>query len=154
MYRLNGERITLDVGGPSVDVEPIHSWQIEVEAAALRDVFLAASRPQDEYGALNALIAVFVSEAQPVWDIADHLGPVPATARGMARLPLDMQLAMLGQWLESRQVAEQAKHEPITGIHLVESGAASAVDTVIPLGPFNAAVKRRLRAKKAERAAA
>lgn len=141
MYRINGDRIALDLDGPRVEVEPIQSWQIRTIAAALRDVFNAAKTPSDEFDALSKFIEFFVAEAMPQWDFCDHRGAVPATSQGMARLPIRMQFDILSQWVDGPQAAE------LEDVRDVD--APSAVDAVIPPGEGNREIKRRLRSVKA-----
>ena len=139
MWQVPGERIALGLDGPSVEVERLRSWSIQFEGLSLLARFMAASKQQDEYLALNALFEHVVREAQPQWDIVDHLGAVPTTARGMARLPLDLGLSIASLWLETLATPASEPAE-----------VPSAVDTLIPPGPMNLEIKRRLqRAKKA-----
>lgn len=137
MWRVPSERIALDLGGPTVEVERICSWSIQFEGLSLLGRFNVAAKAQDEYVALNGLFEHVIREAQPQWDIVDHLGPVPATARGMARLPLDLGLAIASQWLGTLPQKKEAAEPP------------SAVDAVIPPGPLNREIKRRLKSVKA-----
>ena len=141
MWRVPSERIRLDLDGPSVEVERIGSWNIQYEGLSLLSRFMAASKQQDEYVALNALYEHVVREVQPQWDIVDHLGAVPTTARGMARLPLDLGLSIASLWLQTFVPAEKPEAS--------QAEPASAVDAVIPPGPMNLEIKRRLRKKKA-----
>jgi len=140
MWRVPGERIALDLGGPFVEVERLRSWSIQFEGLSLLGRFMAASRPQDEYLALNALYEYVVREAQPQWDIVDHLGAVPPTARGMARLPGGLARAIASLWLETFVPAEKAAPE--------NAAPPSAVDALVPPGPVNLEIKRRLRRAK------
>ena len=139
MWRIPGERIALDLDGPSVEVERLRSWSIQFEGLSLLARFMAASKQQDEYLALNALFEHVVREAQPQWDIVDHLGAVPTTARGMARLPLDLGLSIASLWLETLVAVEKKE---------AEAEPPSAVDALIPPGPMNREIKRRLRSVK------
>lgn len=104
--------------------EPIHALGVARAAA------WAKAKGADELTALSALYELFVSEAQPTWDIADHKGPVPATAAGMLRLPLSLGLSIVSGWLET-----------ITP-------KASAVDEVIPAGPLRDQLNAKLREKR------
>src|SRR3990167_5740429 len=101
MWQVPGERIALGLDGPSVEVERLRSWSIQFEGLSLLRRFGAAEKPQDEYLALNALYEHVVREAQPQWDIVDHLGAVPTTARGMVRLPLQLGLSIASLLLET-----------------------------------------------------
>jgi hypothetical protein len=135
----------LDLDGPSVEVEPIRSWNIEQECLHGWRVFVAAKTPEASYVALSTLYQQFIIEAQPSWDIVDHRGPVPTTVRGMARLPLDLQVSILGRWRDTYVVAEKPEREPLP-FSVIESDAPSAVDAVFPPGsPVNREAKRRLR---------
>jgi hypothetical protein len=146
MWRLPGDRTTLDLDGPSVEVEPLHSWHIADECKSYWAAFMAATKAEDERRALNALYTTFVAEALPSWDIADHRGPIPATAAGMTRLPLPLVDSIIGQWLQTLNA--KPEREAIAGLHVVESDAPTAVDALIPPGPANREIKRRLRAAK------
>ena len=148
MYRLPGERIRLDLDGPTVEVEPLRSWMLQAECLLLAQKAVAAAEGAPQYVALNDLYEYVIREAQPQWDIVDHIGAVPLTARGMARLPLPLAMEICNQWLETLD----AKPEPVEvpeGLHLVESDAHSAVDAKIPPGPVNRELKRRLNRAKA-----
>lgn len=96
--------------------------------------FVAAAEPAAEYAALAAVYDRFAAEAQPTWDITDHRGPVPCTGRGMLRLPTQLGIQIVAGWAASLAVVEQP---------------ASAVDAVVPAGPLNREIKRRLRSVKA-----
>lgn len=136
MWRVPAQRIRLDLD-PFVEVEPIHAWAIQFEGYQLLAAFMAAENGTPaEYEALAALYTRFVEEAQPQWDICDARGPVPTTARGMMRLPIDLGLSMVSQWVESL-IVEKPEDAPL-----------AVVDTVIPPGPANQEIKRVLRAKK------
>ena len=148
MYRLPGERVTLDLSGPSVEVEPIHSWMVLVEVQLLVDRAKEADAGAAEYVALTNLFERFVSEAQPTWAISDHLGSIPATAAGTRRLPLPMQMAIIEQWFDTFNRKPEREELP-EGLHVVESDAPSAVDAVIPPGPLQREIKKRLRSVKA-----
>lgn len=137
MWRIPGERIRLDLDGPTVEVERISSWALQFEFTQLALAWANASKPGAEYAALVPIFERFLLEAQPTWDIADHRGPIPVTVRGMARLPLSISLGMFNQWLGSLPVAQE------------EDQPESAVDAVIPPGPVNLEIKRRLKKAKA-----
>ena len=132
-YRLPGKRVALDLDGPSVEVEPIHAWAIQLVGTNLWQAFEDAATPQAELNALGAIGRFLVAEAQPVWDIVDHRGPIPVSETGMLRLPHTLLLEIHAAWLATFS-AEQP---------------ASAVDALIPPGPARNEVKRRLRAVKA-----
>lgn len=149
MWRLPGERVRLDLDGPSVEVEPIYSWMIQAECLVLAQRLKEADEGPAEYVALGNLFEVFVREAMPQWDIADHLGPIPATVAGMRRLPLTLQSSILDQWIQSLEEEEEAERPELPGLTLVESPAPSAVDAVVPPGPLNREIKKRLRRAKA-----
>lgn len=154
MWRVPGERVTLDLDGPTVEVERLSAWVVMFECLQLYERFNAASKPEAEYDALTNLYDRFVVEAQPTWDISDHRGVVPNTARGMTRLPTSLALAMVSQWMATFAVSAEeqetavAPRPDIPGLRLVESQAPSAVDAVVPPGPLNREIKRRLRAAK------
>jgi len=140
VYRLSGERVRLDLDGPVVEVEPIRAAPIQQLGLRRVGACLAASDAGPQLEALLALYEFVVREAQPSWDIADHLGPIPPTATGMARLPVPLAMAIAMGWLATLAVEE----EP------AETGEpASAVDAVLPPGPLRDEVKTRLRAVKA-----
>lgn len=132
MWRVPSERIALNLDGPTVEVERLRSWMVEYECRDLVAAFNAASTRAAEHNVLAALIDRFMLEAQPSWDIVDHRGAVPANGRGMARLPLDVQLAIIVAWIETFVIAQE------------EPAPASAVDAVIAPGPANVELKRRL----------
>jgi hypothetical protein len=143
VWKVPSERVTLDLDGPSVEVEPIRSWNIHLESLHAWRVVADAEKPEAKYVALTKLYEQFIFEAQPTWDIADHRGPVPATARGMARIPLDLQLAILAAWVDSYGVKQEREPLPFS---VIESDAPSAVDAVFPPStPVNRELKRRLR---------
>jgi hypothetical protein len=131
VYRLPDERVSLDLDGPIVEVQRCASWMVYQQVVRLYAAYVAAKTPAAEYDALVQTFARFVDEAQPTWQIADHTGPVPPTLAGMTRLPLEMSLRMVTDWLET-----------ITP-------KASAVDAIIAPGPMRDELKRRLKAKKA-----
>lgn len=135
MYRLPGERVKLDLDGPTVEVEPIRSWMIQTESLALAARLGAAEEGVAEYAALKSLYEFFVAEAQPTWDIGDHRGAIPNTAAGMMRLPLALASSIISQWQDSLPKAPAAD-------------LPSAVD-ILPDGPGKDEVKRRLRSVKA-----
>lgn len=134
MWQVPGERITLDLDGPSVEVERLRSWPVQYQVLALAAAFNAANTPATEYAALVPLFERFVYEAQPSWSIADHRGAIPATAAGMMRLPLPLGVAMVTQWLESLPVPA-AQPSAVDGARLPE--------------PVKREIKRRLQAVKA-----
>jgi hypothetical protein len=131
MYRLPGERVALDLDGPTVTVEPIRSWAIRFEFAVLVGRYDAAADEAAQYAALTPIFGYFVAEAQPAWDIADQTGPIPATARGMVRLPLGLAFEICTGWVNTLPVE-----------------LPSAVDAVVPPGPVHDEIKRRLRSVK------
>ena len=151
MWKVPSERIALDLDGPTVEVERLISWTTQYEGLHTLARFMEASKPSDEYVALRSLWEQFIAEAQPSWDIVDNRGPVPATAAGMARLPLTLSIAICSMWLNSlvvEEVEEEEDRESVPGLRLVESKAPSAVDAVMPPGQGATTVKRRLRAAK------
>lgn len=143
MWRVSSERIRLDLDGPSVEVEPLRSWMIQTECLLLAQRLKDADEGAAEYVALTNLFEFVVREAQPQWDIVDHLGAVPATARGMARLPVALALEICDEWTATLDA--RPERDAIPGLRLVESDAASAVDAVVPAGPLRREIKRRLR---------
>lgn len=134
VYRLPSERVLLDVEGPSVEVERIGAWPIHRTALSLMSAFMRATEPGPELAALAELYPFFLGEAQPVWDIADHRGPVPVSVVGMYRLPIPLALRIVDGWLET-----------------FEPDKPSAVDAVIPPGPVRDALNKGLRAKRSKR---
>jgi hypothetical protein len=139
-YRLDSTRLTLDLGGPTVEVERLAAPTLRVLAMAAVQRVMDAKTDADQASALFALGQRLADEAQPVWDILDHRGAVPPTAAGFIRLPVDLALSIAVGWLE-----ESAKPLP-----------SSAVDALVEPGPLNTALKRKLAAKRreAEKAAA
>lgn len=131
-YRLPGERVALDLDGPSVEVEPIRAWAMQHLGVALYAAVNAAKPGDAMLVALRELYRFVLGEAQPSWDIVDHRGPVPVSEVGMLRLPLDLGLGISLGWLGTFDVAKPA----------------SAVDALIPPGELNTALKRRLAAAK------
>lgn len=147
MWRVSDERVQLDLDGPSVEVEPLRSWMISAELAVLAQKVQDAAEGAPLYVALLELFERFIYEAQPVWDIADHHGPVPYTAHGMARIfPLSVQI--VEQWRETIDAKPEREALP-PDLRLVESDAPTAVDALIPPGALNREIKKRLRAAKA-----
>ncbi len=132
MYRLPGDRITLDLDGPTVEIEPIRAWAVLLASTQLGAAYVAASDPVEQYTALAALAEFFLLEAQPQWNFADHRGPIRETVNGFLRLTPVMQSGVIAGW--------QATYE---------EEKSSAVDAVIEPGPANLEIKRRLRAVKA-----
>lgn len=134
VYRLPNKRITLDLDGPTVEVERLLAAPIQQIGVRKFGQYLAAQTPEKQLAALIELYEFVVHESQLTWDIADHLGPLPQTATGMARLPVLLGIDIATGWLGTF-AAEEAK-------------PASAVDAVIPPGPLRNEVQRRLRAVK------
>lgn len=135
MWSVPGNRIKLDLDGPSVEVEPIHAWSIFFETRALRAIFDNAKTPADEYSALTSLFNYVALEAQPQWDIVDHRGAVPPTGRGFHRLELKMALQIVDGWANSFNVQQEE--------------VQSAADVILAPGPVRDEVKRRLKKKNA-----
>lgn len=135
VYRLPGERIALDLDGPAVEVERILAAPIQQLGLRRVGACLAVDDAAPKLEALLALYELFVREAQPSWDIADHLGPIAPTATGMARLPVTLAMQITMAWLGTLDVEES--EEP-----------ATAVDAVLPPGPFRDEVKQKLRSVK------
>jgi hypothetical protein len=136
-YRLPGDRVALDLDGPLVEVEPVHAWAIQRLGVREYLAYQAATEPDAELAALLSLFRFVAGEAQPSWDIADHRGLIPATGEGMLRLPLELSLRIVADWLGTLPVAADVE-EP-----------GSVVDEVLPPGPLRDEVKTRLRAVKA-----
>jgi hypothetical protein len=63
----------------------------------------------------------------------------------MARLPLDVSLAMVSMWLDTLPQAQVEETEGEQPQLSVVGEPPTAVDAVIPPGPANREVKRRLR---------
>jgi hypothetical protein len=84
----------------------------------------------------------FLYEAQPVWDLADHHGPIAVLPDAWRRIPHDLLFDIIGQWQDSLQ-AEQAVEAP-PELTLVPD----VVDHIIPPGQANREIHRRLRAAK------
>ena len=137
VYRLSGERVRLDLDGPVVEVEPIRAWPVARIGVRSWLAFQAATDPDTELAALLELYRLFVAEAQPSWDIADHRGLISLSAEGMCRLPLDLAQKIITGWLGTLPLPIESE-EP-----------ESAVDAVLPPGPLRDEVKTRLRAVKA-----
>jgi hypothetical protein len=147
VYQVPGARIALDLGGPSVEVERVRSWAVQVEAANLGASFVGAKSPEDEYKALRTLFQFFLYEAQPIWDLGDHHGPIPPTADAWRRIPNDLLFEIIGQWQDSLAAAEPV--EAPAGLTVVPD----VVDHLIPPGPANRQIKRQLAAAKRRKAA-
>jgi hypothetical protein len=126
-YRLPGSRQQLDLDGPSVEIEPCHSWALQQLGIGLAQAFFDAKDAQAEFSALQALGRFVLAEAMPTWDILDHHGPVPPTESGWLRLPNDLKLEITVEWLKTA------------------NPKASAVDELIPPGEAREEIKRRLR---------
>lgn len=130
-FRLPSERVRIDIeNGPSIEVERVAAWTLAWTALTLVSAFYAAKRPEAEMAALRDVGAFFVAEAQPAWDIADHRGPIPATAAGYLRLPHELGLDMVRGWIETH-------HEK-----------ATAVDATVQPGPARDELNRRLKAAR------
>ena len=135
MFRLPGERVSIvmDDGpfaGAACEVEQIGAWPIRATAVRLVAAFLGAEGADAETLALSELYSLFIGEAQPTWALADHRGPIPASAAGMWRLPIPLALAFIDQWIDPP--------EP----------PSTAVDELIPPGPLRDRLNRGLKAKK------
>lgn len=156
MYRLPGDRIQLDLGGPSVEVEPIHAWAIQFEAyLLLRRLADAEEGTPRQYTAFKDLCEYVAPEAQIQWDIVDHQGPVPTTARGMMRLPITLAAQLAEQWIATIVVPEAQQFEELPDeLNVMQTNAPSAVDALVPPGPLNRELKRRLRVVRTEPAKA
>ena len=142
-YRLPGGRVPVAFGEPyvglTVEVESIGAWPIYQRALSLVAAFFAANEPAAEARALRELYEFVIAEAQPSWDIADHRGPVPATAAGMLRLPLAVTLGLVDLWTSTFAAVEE---EPLP----------SAVDELYPPGPLRDQLNAALARKRAEAA--
>lgn len=133
MWRVPGERVKLDLDGPTVEVEPIRSWALLVETTALAATYKKAAGTAAQYEAVSRLFEAFCATARPQWDIVDGFGPVPASGAGMKRLPLDLALDMFAKWQDT-----------------FPKPKSSAVDKVLrPGSPVNLEVKRRMKRKAA-----
>lgn len=128
MHRLPGERVS--IGDPPIEVERLAAWTILRVAIHRMSVFLGTDEPAKEILALRDLYALFMDEAQPTWDLADHKGPIPATPDGMWRLPLPLALSYVDGWTDTI-------NEPGT-----------AVDKIIPPGPLRDGLNAELKAKR------
>jgi hypothetical protein len=126
-HRLSGERVTVEVAGLPVELQPIGAWSIYQTAVDLTAAWIAAEGPA-ALSALQRACAYFCIEAQPTWEALDHRGVVPATPAGMMRLP--MALDLIVEW------AEMFVREP----------AETAVDKMVPPGEMRDELNRRLRA--------
>ena len=139
-YRIPGGRVTLDLDGPSVEVEQLASPTVGFLARAELAAFLEAKDEASRITALRPICERFVTEAQPTWEIVDHRGPILPTVAGMLRLdPLKLALPMVMAWIETLTVEEE---QP-----------ATAVDALIPPGPLNASLNEQLAAAKRRKAA-
>ena len=123
-YRLAEER---------VEVTPIVAWAVAFRASELAAAYYTATAGKPELAALEALYGHFLIEAQPQWDIVDHRGPVLPTTGGMLRLPVDLALGLVNEWVAT-----------ITP-------KASAVDAVLPPGPLRDDLNAQLRAIRKRR---
>lgn len=142
MYRLPGDRVPLDLDG-NVEVEPIRSWFVQRSALQLIARYNAAEDGSDVQAvAFVTLLEYFVSEAQPSWEIADHRGVIPATSKGILRLPYAMQMELVSEWLSTLTPEREELPE---GLHIVESNAPSAVDAVVANPVLRREIKRRLK---------
>jgi hypothetical protein len=133
MYRVDGGRVALDLGGPSVEVERIVAFPIYWAGVRLTAAFDTDASPERQSAALEALYGFVVAEGQPTWDLADARGPIPATAAGMLRLPV-MEIAMkivLG-WLDTYRVGEPS----------------TAADELLPEGALRDSINAELRKKR------
>lgn len=133
MYRIDRERVGLDLDGPSVEVQPIVAWPVFWTGVRLSTAYDIAKDGQSEMAALESLYAFVASEAQPVWDLADHHGPIPPTALGFLRIELELALKIVAAWLGTL-------NPPTT-----------AVDELIPAGGLRDALNADLKRKRARR---
>lgn len=106
------------------------AWPVAHVATSLVAAFYRAKAGEAELAALRELFAYFVAEAQPAWDVEDHRGLVPPTAAGMLRLPVEVALGLVGEWLGT----------------LVPQ--TTAADEVLPAGPVRDEVNAALRAAR------
>ncbi len=130
-YRLPSERVTLELDGPSVEVTALSAEPIHALGVARAAAWAQAKGQAEQVNALTALYELFVAEAQPIWDILDHRGPVAATASGMLRLPVALGVSIISGWLDTM------------------TPKTTAVDEIIPPGDLRDELNKRLRAKKA-----
>lgn len=126
-YRLASERVEVTVDDLTIEVAPVVAWAVAHRATQLALAYYAATTGDGELRALETVYGFFVVEAQPMWQIVDHRGPVLPTAAGMLRLPIDLGLGLVLQWAAT------------------VTPKASAVDAVIPPGPLRDEMNERLR---------
>lgn len=134
VYRLPGERIRLDLDGPTVEVERIAAPAIRVVVMRDVDLYFKADGEAAQVVALVPVYERFIAEAQPTWDISDHRGPIPVTSSGMLRLG-ELGVRIIVEWVQDSVRVEEVPQ--------------SAVDAIIPPGKLNTDLKRRLRSVKA-----
>lgn len=138
-YRIPGGRVTLDLDGPSIEVEQLVSPTVGFLVRAELAAFLEAKDEAGRIAALGPICERFVVEAQPTWEIVDHRGPILPTVAGMLRLdPLRIVLPAVMAWVETMPVAD-------------EDAPATAVDALIPPGPLNASLNQQLAEAKRRR---
>lgn len=130
-YRLPSERVTLtSETGAAIEVAPVSAWALAFHASGLIAAYNAADPGGAELMALRDLYRFFVAEAQPTWAIIDHRGPITPTAEGMYRLPLDIALPMIGEWIGTL------------------TPKSTAVDEMVPPSPLRDQLNAKLRAKR------
>lgn len=132
-YRLPSERILLPIEGPSVEVERIAAWPLYWAALRLLTACLNATTPDERAVALARMYGAFELEAQPTWDLADHRGPIPATAAGMNRLDVAFALDLVAEWLDTHNRSEEVPE---------------AVDEAVPPGELRDAIHAELKRKR------
>ena len=129
-YRLPTDRVQVTVEDLTVEISSLVAWPVAYTADRLVTAFYAAKPGAAELVALRELYAYFVLEAQPVWDVEDHRGRIPPTSAGMLRLPTNIALGLVVEWLE-------------TG-----TPKPTAADEVLPDGPVKDEVNAALRAAR------
>lgn len=69
--------------------------RLRVPFGVLKEISSMATNPDS----IERLVELFSEWALVDWNLADHRGPIPATAEGLARLDVDTVGAVLAAWI-------------------------------------------------------
>lgn len=122
-------RVTITAGA-TVEVAPVLAWPLAFQAGRLIEAYQSAKPGAAELVALRDLYGFFIAEAQPTWTIIDHRGPIQPTTEGMYRLPLDVSLPIIAEWMATLIPKE------------------TAVDKLVPPSPLRDQLNAKLSAKR------
>lgn len=100
-----GQRATTEVdegefAGVTARVDQIVAWPLYLLAHTRYQAYFAATEPDVELPALQAIVDLYVARARPVWSIEDLTGPVPAVAGEiLLRVPVRLIQTLYVMWL-------------------------------------------------------